>query len=234
VDRLHAVYGRGRDSGGLSAGLTGAAAQPLPDDADPAESQAPEAQLRRVVARLSRAYELSASAGAGGQPLGSALVFRPWPARSLHVVGQSPLAREFRRLLAAGAAPGWELHPVAPGRTRLDVLAGLLLRRCGSRRFYNLLERQGFTYVEEVTATPDECLLELRNSGPRLIAAVRAVISELGPADTGASTAGTSGAAADGPAGTSGAAAGGPAGTRATLPPDILQAVQVIAARRNR
>jgi hypothetical protein len=77
---------------------------------------------------------------------------------------------------------------------------------------------------------PDECLLELRNSGPRLIAAVRAVISELGPADTGASTAGTSGAAADGPAGTSGAAAGGPAGTRATLPPDILQAVQVIAA----
>jgi hypothetical protein len=56
--------------------------------------------------------------------------------------------------LRPGPPPGWELHPVAPGRTRLDVLAGLLLRRCGSRRFYNLLERQGFTYVEEVTATP--------------------------------------------------------------------------------
>lgn len=176
-------------------------------------------QLRTVVARLSRALELSASAGAYGQPLGSALVFRPWLARSLHVVGQSPLAGEFRRLLAAGAAPGWELHPVAPGRTRLEVLAGPLLHRSGSRRFYNLLERKGFTYVEEVTATPDECLLELRNGGPRLIAAVRAVISELGPADAGASTAGTSGAAA-----------GGPAGTRAALPPDILPAVQVIAA----
>ena len=127
--------------------------------------------------------------------MGSVLVFRPWPARALHIVGQSPLAGEFRRLITSGAAPGWHLHPVPQCRTPLDVLAGPLLRRTGSRRFYNILDRHGFAYVEEVAATPDACLLELRNSGPRMIAAVRAVISELGPADALTGTAGTSSAA---------------------------------------
>ncbi len=140
------------------------------------------------MARLSGGHELSASAGADPEPLGRVLVFRPSPARSLHVVGQSPLAEEFRRLIAAGAVPGWNLHRVPQGRTPLDVIAAPLLRRTGSMRCYKLLDRQGFAYVEEVAATPDECLLELRNSGPRLIAAVRAVISELGPADNGTAT----------------------------------------------
>jgi hypothetical protein len=70
----------------------------------------PEEHLRTVVARLSRSIELSASAGADSEPLGSVLVFRPWPARSLHVVGETPLAGEFRRLVTAGAVPGWELQ----------------------------------------------------------------------------------------------------------------------------
>ncbi len=144
-------------------------------------------------------------------------MFRPWPARSLHVVGESPLAEEFRRLVATGAVPGWRLHPVPPGRTPLDALASPLLRRTGSMHFYNILERNRFAYVEEVAATPDEGLLELRNSGPRLITAVRAVISELTPED---STASPSGAGA-----VRGRAAASPA-----LPPDILAALRVIAA----
>jgi len=228
VDHSHTADGRGPDQHGLSVELTGLAAQPLaaplPHDIGPAQGQAPEVQLREVVARLSRGLEWSASAGADNQPLGSVLVFRPWPARSLHIVGESPLAGEFRRLVTVGAVPAWELHPVPPGRTRLEALAGPLLRRTGSRRFYNILERHGFAYVEEVAATPDECLLELRNSGPRLIAAVRAVISELGRQDNTASPAGTSGA---GPARGPGR---GLAATPPALPPDIAAALQVIAA----
>lgn len=175
-----------------------------------------------MVARLSRAHELSASAGTDDQPMGRVLVFRPWPARALHVVGQGPLAGEFRRLITSGAAPGWHLHPVPQCRTPLDVLAGPLLRRTGSRRFYTILDRHGFADVEEVAATPDACLLELRNSGPRMIAAVRAVISELGPAGATAGAAGTS----------SGARGPGrvPGGTPAALPPDAVAALQVIAA----
>ena len=48
------------------------------------------------------------------------------PARVLHVVGDSPLAGEFRRLITAGAVPGWDLHPVPVGRTPLprDELSG--------------------------------------------------------------------------------------------------------------
>ncbi len=224
VDHSHTVYGRGPGRRGLGVELTGAAAQPLPsrppDGPRPIESLTPEEHLRTVVARLSQSVELSASAGADSEPLGSVRVFRPWPARSVHVVGESPLAGEFRRLVTAGAVPGWELHPVPPGRTPLEVLAGPLLRRTGSRRFYNILERHGFAYVEDVAATPDECLLELRNSGPRLIAAVRAIISELGPEDNTASPAGNSGA---GPA-------RGLAATPPALPPDAAAAVQVIAA----
>jgi hypothetical protein len=221
VDRSNAVYGLR----GLSAELTGAADQPLsaplPDGASPDEGRAPEEQLRMVVARLSRGLDLSASAGTDYQPMGRVLVFRPWPARLLHVVGNSPLAGEFRRLITAGAAPGWELHPVPPGRTPLDVLALPLLRRTGSKRFYNILDRHGFAFAEEVAATPDECLLELRNSGPRLTAAVRAVINELGPADNTPSPAGTPNAVC----GTGRVAAATPA-----LPPDIAAALQVIAA----
>lgn len=217
----HAVYGPGRDPCGVPAEITGEAAHRLPRHAHPAETRAPEEQLRTVAARLSGGHELSSSAGADPEPLGRVLVFRPWPARALHVVGQSPLAEEFRRLIAAGAVPGWGLHRAPPGRTPLDMMAAPLLRRTGSMRFYRLLNRQGFAYVEEVAATPDECLLELRNSGPRLVAAVRAVISELGPADSGTAT--TAVGHAEGPDRVL-------ADTSAVLPPDVPAALQVIAS----
>jgi hypothetical protein len=109
-----------------SAGLTPAATQPpatAPRDTDPIEVPSAEEQLRAVVGRLARGAAWSASAGTDYQSLGSVLVFRPWPARSLHVVGDSLLAGEFRRLISAGAVPGWTLHPVPAGRTPLQALA---------------------------------------------------------------------------------------------------------------
>lgn len=112
---------------------------------------------------------------------GKAQVFRVRPGQSMHVVGASPLAAELRRLLTAGAEPGWELHPVPGDRTPLQVLAGPLRRLSGNGRFFNLLDRSGFAYVEEVTATPDECLTDLGNGGPGLVAAVRQVAGELAP-----------------------------------------------------
>ncbi len=208
---------------GLDVELPGAAAQLQQHGADPAESQMPQEQLREVVDRLAMGPERSAWAGADWEPLGSVLVFRPWPARSLHVVGQSLLAGEFRRLIAAGAAPGWCLHPVPPSRTPLDVLAGPLLHRSGSMRFYNILERNGFACVEEVAATPDACLLELRNSGHRLVATVREVISELGSAHTSTSTADSSGTGAHG----SDHAA---ADAAVAVPQDVAAALRVIVA----
>jgi hypothetical protein len=112
---------------------------------------------------------------------GKAQVFRVRPGQSMHVAGASPLAAELRRLLTAGAEPGWELHPVPGGRTPLQVLAGPLRRLSGNGRFFNLLDRSGFAYVEEVTATPDECLTDLGNGGPGLVAAIRRVTGELAP-----------------------------------------------------
>jgi hypothetical protein len=152
------------------------------------DSQPPEQQLQAIAESLTQAGRLSAHAGSKYDPLGRAVVFRPWPARSLHVVGDSPLAAEFRRLLTAGAVPGWDLHPVPAGRTPLNVIAGPLHRLSGSIRFYNLLDRAGFAFVEEVGATPDGCLLELRNSGMKFITAVRKVIADRG---SGGAQAGT-------------------------------------------
>ena len=134
---------------------------------------------------------------------------------------------EFRRLIEAGAVPGWELHPVPSGRTPLHVLAGPLHRLSGSYRFYNLLEREGFVYVEEVAVTSEACLLELRNSGPRFIAAVRQVIADLESAGAGA---GTESLPGPGPGpGRTGPGPGGPV-TPTGLPPDAARALQAAAA----
>ena len=100
--------------------------------------------------------------------------------RYLHVVGMSPMAWRLRELVAAGAAPGWALHPVPPGRTPLDRLAEPLLAVSGAARFYNLLLRGGFATAEEVAATPDADLLLLRQVGPAMVAAVRQVLGDLG------------------------------------------------------
>jgi hypothetical protein len=93
-------------------------------------------------------------------------------------------------MIATGAAtlrcPScFKLHPVGGGRTPLQEIAMPLLALAGHERFYNILDRAGFRYVEEVTATPDRCLLELRNVGPKLVVAVRHVIAELIPEGTG-------------------------------------------------
>jgi hypothetical protein len=194
----------------------------LPADGG-ADSQTPEQQLRAIAESLTRAGGCAASAGSKYEPMGRAMVFRPWPARSLHVVGDSPLAAEFRRLLAAEAVPGWDLHPVPAGRTPLNVLAGPLHRLSGSVRFYNLLEREGFAFVEEVAATPDGCLLELRNSGVKFIATVRQVLADRGfgsaPATSGGSVVrGDPGREPDGPA------------ARGGLPAEAARALQIVAA----
>jgi len=182
----------------------------------------PEQQLRLVISALAGPADTSVVAGWKDEPLGQALVFRLWPARSLHVVGDSPLAAEFRRLIAAGAVPGWDLHPVPAGHTPLHVLAGPLYRLSGSYRFYNLLERNGFASVEEVAAMPEACWFELRNCGTRFITAVRQVIAELRPGDLQARTGSLPGSGGAGPA------AGGPV-TQAALPAAAARALQVIA-----
>jgi hypothetical protein len=186
------------------------------------ESETPEQKLQAIVGQLSRPIESSACAGSKYEPLGRALIFR-LAARSLHVVGDSPLAAEFRRLVTAGAAPGWDLHPVPAGRTPLHVLAGPLHRLSGHNRFYNLLERTGFSYVEEVAVTPEASLLEFRNSGPRFITAVRQVITDLG---FSVAEAGTGRVLAPEDAGP---AEAGPV-PPASLPADAAAALQVAAA----
>jgi hypothetical protein len=108
-----------------------------------------------------------------------------------------PLENHMR--LAAATDKTWlrrtcgdlELHPVPGGRTALYVLAGPLYRLSGQQRFCNLLDRAGFAWAEEVAATPEVCLLELRNSGPKFIAAVRRAVSELGIDDASPSPQGT-------------------------------------------
>ena len=206
MDRPGTAPGRGGDAGTAGTDIVAATAR-FPAWLPPGssgDSGTPEQQLRIVISSLAGPAEIPVIAGWKDEPLGRALVFRLWPARALHVVGDSPLAAEFRRLITAGAAPGWDLHPVPAGRTPLHVLAGPLHRLSGSYRFYNLLERNGFAHVEEVAATPEECLFQLPNSGPRFIAAVRQGIAQLQPGDAQPRTGSLPGS------GGAGAAAGGP------------------------
>jgi len=160
---------------------------PLADEPDgslprPWESDSILAALQSLAREFSSPRQpLSCPASLRSGASGKAQVFRVRPGQSMHVVGASPLAAELRWLLIAGAEPGWELHPVPDGCTPLQVLAGPLRRLSGNGRFFNLLDRSGFAYVEEVAATPDECLTDLGNGGPGLVAAVRQVIGELAP-----------------------------------------------------
>ncbi|WP_345475927.1 hypothetical protein [Actinoallomurus oryzae] len=92
---------------------------------------------------------------------------------AVHVVGGSALAGEIRALLASEAIGGWRLHELPSTATPLRTLRPQL-----DVRFYNLLTRNGFTTVEEAAAAPDEGLRQLRNVGPKFIAALRAVTGE--------------------------------------------------------
>jgi Sigma-70, region 4 len=222
VDRSWTAPGPGQDAGTTDADITAAAARFHASSApvDRGDSVTAEQHLRIVISGLTGSGEVSAMAGWGEEPLGRVLVFRLWPARVLHVVGDSPLAAEFRRLLTAGAAPGWDLHPVPAGHTPLHVLAGPLHQLSGSDRFYNVLERNGFATVEEVAATPETGWSELRNCGTRFIDVLRQAIAGLHAQAITGSPADPGGA---------GAAVGGPV-TPTGLPAAAVRALQVIAA----
>ena len=141
--------------------------------------ESPEEALTRATAVFAEGGEGWVQVGSRGGQHGEAQVCVVH-LRYLHVVGMSPMAWRLRELVAAGAAPGWALHPVPPGRTPLYRLAEPLLAVSGAVRFYNLLLRGGFATAEEVAATPDADLLLLRQVGPTMVAAVRQVLRKLG------------------------------------------------------
>lgn len=149
------------------------------DGLDPRTAESPEAALRRIVSEL----ELGDGwtfAGRDRKAGERAVVCRVRPGRVLHVAGRSEMAAQLRELLTSGAAPGWELHPLPPGQTPLHVLVEPLLAASRGHRFYNLLNRYGFATVEEVAATPDDCLLRLYQGGPKMVSAIRRVLGDLG------------------------------------------------------
>jgi hypothetical protein len=118
------------------------------------------------------------TAGRPGGRWGAAQVCRVWPGRILHVVGGSPMASRLRELLADSAA-GWEPHQVRAGRTPLSVLAGPLFAVSGSVRYYNTLARSDFCTVEELAATPEDCLRQITQVGAKMAAAIRQVLRDL-------------------------------------------------------
>lgn len=97
--------------------------------------------------------------------------------RSVHVVGASQIAIQARAVLTADAVPGWTLHLTQDPSTPLTALQPLL-----TNRYYGLLERNGFTTVEEVEATPESGLAGLRSAGPKFLIAVSNGLAQLGPA----------------------------------------------------
>lgn len=111
------------------------------------------------------------------ETLGGADLFRAG-SRTVHVVGDTLVAAEARRLLTAGEVSGWQLQPIRPSVTPLQVLRPQL-----TTRYYGLLSRGGFSSVEEVEATPDSGLLDVRGAGPKFLDAVRTAIADLGLGD---------------------------------------------------
>lgn len=91
------------------------------------------------------------------------------PGRRVLVVGRDPLAHELRALLRDSCA-GWELLPLPERQILLEVVEPML-----GHRAYNMLTRQGFRTVDEVAATPDPALLNIRNLGTKSLAAIHDV-----------------------------------------------------------
>src|SRR5271157_533589 len=98
---------RGWDAGGANAGESALPhrfpGKPREQD-DQGADESPERVLTTVVSELSR--QLTCYVG-WNSPLGPALVFRPWPLRSLRVVRGALMAAGFRAPHASTAAPGW-------------------------------------------------------------------------------------------------------------------------------
>lgn len=133
----------------------------------------PEEALREVLREFEdHPYSCSAAAWVcrDDGTVGSALVFRR-SGRVSHVIGTGKLAEHFRKLLRDGVA-GWTLHPMPTTRTPLEVAKPTL-----GHRAYHLLTREGFTTLEELAASPDEALLELRNLGTKSLDAIHHAVA---------------------------------------------------------
>lgn len=91
------------------------------------------------------------------------------PGRRVLVVGHDPLAHKLRALLRDSCA-GWELFPLPERQILLEVAEPIL-----GQRAYKMLTRAGFRTVDEVVATPDSALLNIRNLGTKSLAAIRDV-----------------------------------------------------------
>lgn len=134
----------------------------------------PEGALRTVITTFEQhAYACSATAWVTAEDgeSGSALVFR-CPRGRLLVIRSGKLADYFRTVLADGFA-GWHLQPLPTTRTLLEIAESTL-----GHRAYNMLTRAGFVTVEELAAAPELGLMDLRNIGPKSLAAIRAAIAE--------------------------------------------------------
>lgn len=94
--------------------------------------------------------------------------------RTVLVLGDSDVADRVRTIVAAGAVHSWTLHPLPATSTPLRVLQAAL-----GTRYYGLLSSSDYATVEEVNATPDTALLDLRGAGPKFITAVRTAIDDL-------------------------------------------------------
>lgn len=140
------------------------------------EAADPRAALTGIVTNFaSHPYTYSATAWVDPRQHddgGAARIFRR-PGRIVHVVGTSGLAEALRRLLRDGAVSPWQLHPVPEPGTFLERAESTL-----GHRAYHVLCRAGFETIEEVAATPDDGLLELRNLGTKSLAAIHAAVAE--------------------------------------------------------
>lgn len=103
----------------------------------------------------------------------AALIVRTGPRRLL-VIGEQVLADDGRSALRAGEVPGWELHALPERQRPLHLLQNQL-----RVQDYRQLERTGFATVEELAATPDRALLDLRGVGTKIVAYVREAIKLL-------------------------------------------------------
>jgi hypothetical protein len=91
--------------------------------------------------------------------------------RRVLVVGHDPVAHEVRALLAKGFA-GWDLQRLPEPQVLLETAEPIL-----GHRAYNMLTREGFRTVDEVAATPDAALLNIRNIGQKSLAAIHDMVT---------------------------------------------------------
>lgn len=110
---------------------------------------------------------------AGGD---GAHVFRLPKRRCLLIIGDAPVAVEMRDLLSSGAVPSWTACDVSETRTPLSRLIDCL--PASDRRFANILDRIGYTTVEEVEATPMQCLAQVRHVGTTFLEAIEACLAD--------------------------------------------------------